>query len=69
MWQVYTSILRPVIANTFLLGSFDLSVFQNLYCDEKSSMLFYIYLFTCLFIYLFSICLFDWFHSTSKTGF
>ena len=48
MSQVYTSILRPVIANTFLLGSFDLSVFQNLHCDEKSSM--FIYLLVYLFI-------------------
>ena len=55
MSQVYTSILRPVIANIFLLGSFDLSVFQNLHCDEKSSMFIYlfIYLFIYIFIYLF----------------
>ena len=39
MSQVYTSIIRPVIANTFLLGSFDLSVFQTLHCDENSSMM------------------------------
>ena len=61
MSQVYTSIFRPVIANTFLLGSFDLSVFQNLHCDEKSSM--FIYLFTCLskyiFIYLMFVYLID----------
>ena len=49
MSQVYTSILRSVTANTFLLGSFDLSEFQNLHCGEKSSML---YLFIYLFIYL-----------------
>ena len=61
MSQVYTSVLRPVIANTFLLGSFDLSVFQNLHCDEKSSIFIYlfIYLFTCLFIYLMFIYLID----------
>ena len=54
MSQVYTSILRPVIANTctFLLGSFDLSVFRNLHCNDKSSM--FIYLLVYLFIlYLF----------------
>ena len=42
-----------------------MSIFQNLLCDENSSM--FIYLFTCLFIYLlvylftylFNICLFD----------
>ena len=51
MSQVYTSILRPVIAYTFLLGYFDLSVFQNRHCDEKKSSMF-IYLFTCLFVYL-----------------
>ena len=61
MSQVYTSILRPVIANTFLLGSFDLSVFQNLHCDEKSSMCIYlfIYLFIYLLIYLIFIYLID----------
>ena len=53
MSQVCTSILRPVIANTFLLGSFDLSVFQKLHCDEKSSM--FIYLFIYLFIFYLSI--------------
>ena len=57
MSQVYTSIIRPVIANTFLLGSFDLSVFQNLHFDEKSSMMHSnfstLYLFTCLPFYLF----------------
>ena len=57
MSQVYTSILRPVIAYTFLLGSFDLSVFKNLHCDEKSSM--FIYLFTYLFIYLIFVYLID----------
>ena len=59
MSQVYTSIIRPVIANIFLLGSFDLSVFQTLHWDENSSMmksnvstlyLFIIYFFS--FIYL-----------------
>ena len=29
----------PVIANTYLLGFFDLSVFQTLHCDENSSMM------------------------------
>ena len=55
MSQVYSSILRPVVANAFLLGSLDLSVFQNLHCDEKSFMFIYlfIYLLVYLFIYLF----------------
>ena len=40
MSQVYTSIIRPVIADSFLLEkTFDLSVFQNLHCNEKSSMM------------------------------
>ena len=39
MSQVYTSIMWPVIANTVLLGSFDLSVFQNLHCDESYFMM------------------------------
>ena len=60
MSQVYTSILRPVIANTFLLGSFDLSVFQNLHCDEKSST--FIYLFIYSFIYLIFVYLIDFIH-------
>ena len=64
MSQVYTSVLRPVIANTFLLGSFDLSVFQNLHCDEKSSM--FIYLFTCLFIYLIFVYLIDFIQPTKQ---
>ena len=51
MCQVYTSIIRPFIANTYLLGSFDLSVLQNLHCDAKSL---FIYLFICLF----NVCLF-----------
>ena len=63
MSQIYTFIIRPVIANTFLLGSFDLSVFQNLHCDEKSSMMhsnvsvlyLFIFLFIYLFIYLFNV--------------
>ena len=45
---------------------------SNLYCDGKSSMmqsnvstLYFVY----VFIYLFNICLFDWFYSISKTGF
>ena len=63
MSQVYRSIIRPVITNTFLLGSFYLSVFQNLHCDEKSSMLHSnvstLYLFIYLFTFLFNICLFD----------
>ena len=58
MSQVYTSVLRPVIANTFLLGSFDLSVFQNLHCDKKIYVYSFIYLFTCLFIYLFIYLIF-----------
>ena len=73
MSKVYTSIIRPVIANTFLLGFFDFCVFQNLHCDEKSSMMqsnvSTVYLFIYRFICLFNICLFDWFYSTSKTGF
>ena len=56
MSQVYTSIIRPVIANTFLLGSFDLPVFQNLHCDESYFMMHSngstLYLFIYLFIYL-----------------
>ena len=56
MSQVYTSVTRSVIANTLLLRAFDLSVFQNLHCDEKSSMMqsnvSTLYLFTYLFIYL-----------------
>ena len=66
MSQVYMYIIRPVIANTFLLGSFDLSVFQNLHCNEKSSMMqnnvsiFYLSIYLLLkYIYLFNICLFD----------
>ena len=58
MFQVYMSIIGPVIANTFLLGSVDLSVFQNLHCDEKSSMMqsnvsTLYYLFIYLLFYLF----------------
>ena len=66
MSQVYTSIIRPVIANTFLLGSFDLSVFQNLHCDEKSFMIqsnvstLYLFIFCFyLFIYLIFVYLID----------
>ena len=59
MSQVYTHIIRPIVANICLLESFDLSVFQNLNCDEKSAMMHSnvstLYLFTCLF----NICLFD----------
>ena len=58
MFQVYTSILRPVIANTLLLGSFDLSVFKTLHCDEKLVYLF-IYLLVYLFIYLIFVYLID----------
>ena len=69
--------IRPLIADTFLLGSFDLSVFKNLHCDEKSSLMqsnvsilyLFIYLLAYFFIYLFNICLFDGFYSTKKTGF
>ena len=68
MSQVYTSIIRPVIAYTFLLGSFYLFVFQNLHCDEKSSMMhndvstlyLFIYLLTSFFFYLFNNYLFVW---------
>ena len=53
MSQVYTSVIRLVIYYTFLLGFFDLSVFQNLHCDEKSSMMqsnvSTLYCFFCLF--------------------
>ena len=42
MSNVYTTILRPIIANTFLLGTFDLSVFQNLHSDENYSMFIYL---------------------------
>ena len=42
MSKSYTLILRSVIANTFLLGSFDLSLFQKLHCDENSSMFIYL---------------------------
>ena len=71
MSQVYTSIIGPVIANTILLGSFYLSVFQNLHCDEKSSMMhsnvstLYLFIYLLIYlrvyfvIYLFNICLFD----------
>ena len=45
MSQVYTSILRPVIA------TFDLSVFKNLHCDEKSSMFIYCIIYL-IFVYL-----------------
>ena len=55
-----------------LLGSFDLSVFQNLHCDEKSSMMHFsvstLYLFIHLFTFLFNICWFDWFYLIKKTG-
>ena len=65
MSQVYTSVIRPIIANTFLLGSFGLSIFQNLLYDEKLSMMqsnvSILYLLIYLFIYLFNICLFDCF--------
>ena len=63
MSQVYMSNIMPVIANTFLLGSFYLSVFQNLHCDEKSSVMhsnvstllfiYFIYLFICSLFCLF----------------
>ena len=60
MSQVYMSIIRPVIVYTVLLESIDLSVFQNLHCDEKSFSMHsnvsihysFIFLFTFLFIYL-----------------
>ena len=61
MSHVYTSIIRPVIANTFLLGSFDLSVFQNLHCGKKSSMMhsnvstIYLFYFIYLFIIIFNL--------------
>ena len=59
MSQVYTSVtcIRPVIANTFLLGSFDMSVFQNL---QKSSMMQSTVSTLYLFIYLFIFNLFIW---------
>ena len=53
MFQVYTPIVTAVIANTFLLGPFDLSVFLNLRCDEKSSMMQSNVLTLHLFMYLF----------------
>ena len=64
MSQVYRSIIRPVIAYTFLLGFVYLCVFQNMHCDEKSSMMHsnvrhFIYLLVYCFIYLFNTCLFD----------
>ena len=66
MSQVYASILKPVIANAFLLVSFDLSVFQNMHCDEKSSM--FIYLFIYLLVYLFIwLILFNQFLARSIT--
>ena len=71
MSQVYTSIIRPVIVNTFLLGSFDKPALRwEIFYDAQPL---FIYLFICLlvyfFIYLFNICLFYWFYSTTKTGF
>ena len=77
MSQVYTSIIGSVFVYIFFLGSIDLSVFQNLHCVEKSSMMhrnvsihfLFIYLLVYFFIYLFNICLFDGFYSTKKTGF
>ena len=62
MYQVYTLIIRPVIANIFSLGSFDLSVFQNLHCDEKSSVMYSNVSTLYLLVYLFNIYLFNWFY-------
>ena len=49
------SIIRTVIANSFLPGFFDLSAFQNLHCDKK---ILYVYLFI-LFSYLIFVYLID----------
>ena len=58
MSQVYTFIFRPVIVNTFLLRSIDLSVFLNLHYDGKSSTMHINVSIHYLFIYLFFFYLF-----------
>ena len=53
MSQVYTSINRPVIANTFLLGSFPkLALRPEIFCDAQQCFdPLFIYLSIYLFIY------------------
>ena len=58
MSQVYTSILRLVIANTFLLGPLICLYFET--CIAMKNLLcLIIYLFTYLFIYLIFVYLID----------
>ena len=70
MSQVHTSTIRPAIPKTNFLGSFPLFIFQNLHCDEKSSMMqsnvSTLFLFTFLIVYLY---LFIWLILFNKTGF
>ena len=54
MSQVYTSILRPVNANTFLLVPLICLYFKT--CNAMKNLL---CLFIYLLVYLFNICLFD----------